>query len=86
MPKPWPKRIGGAAAVGDVAEEAALAAAVEQAVALGPLRIAVACAGIAPAARIAGGRGPHDLTLFRAGYPGEPDRQLQPAAAGRSAR
>ncbi len=58
------KRIGGVAAVGDVAEEAALAAAVGQAAGLGPLRLAVACAGIAPAARIAGRQGPHDLALF----------------------
>jgi NAD(P)-dependent dehydrogenase (short-subunit alcohol dehydrogenase family) len=58
------KRIGGVAAVGDVAEEAPLAAAVAQAVGLGPLRLAVACAGIAPAARIAGRQGPHDLALF----------------------
>jgi NAD(P)-dependent dehydrogenase (short-subunit alcohol dehydrogenase family) len=58
------KRIGGVAAVGDVAEEAALAAAVEQAAGLAPLRLAVACAGIAPAARIAGRQGPHDLALF----------------------
>jgi NAD(P)-dependent dehydrogenase (short-subunit alcohol dehydrogenase family) len=57
-------RIGGVAAVGDVAEEAALAAAVETAAGLGPLRLAVACAGIAPAARIAGRNGPHDLALF----------------------
>lgn len=57
-------RIGGFAAAGDVAEEAPLAAAVEQAAALAPLRIAVACAGIAPAARVAGRSGPHDLALF----------------------
>ncbi|MGG5812417.1 SDR family NAD(P)-dependent oxidoreductase [Falsiroseomonas sp. CW058] len=57
-------RIGGAAVVGDVAEEAPLARAVEAAAALAPLRIAVACAGIAPAARIAGRGGPHDLALF----------------------
>lgn len=57
-------RIGGVAAAGDVAEEAPLAAAVEQAAALAPLRIAVACAGIAPAARVAGRSGPHDLALF----------------------
>jgi NAD(P)-dependent dehydrogenase (short-subunit alcohol dehydrogenase family) len=58
------QRIGGVAAVGDVAEEEALAAAVEQAASLAPLRLAVACAGIAPAARIAGRQGPHDLALF----------------------
>ncbi|MBU8546608.1 MULTISPECIES: SDR family NAD(P)-dependent oxidoreductase [Roseomonadaceae] len=57
-------RIGGVAVVGDVAEEAPLAAAVEAAAALAPLRLAVACAGIAPAGRVAGRQGPHDLALF----------------------
>jgi NAD(P)-dependent dehydrogenase (short-subunit alcohol dehydrogenase family) len=47
-----------------VAEEAPLAAAVERAAVLAPLRLAVACAGIAPAARVAGRNGPHDLGLF----------------------
>ncbi|NKC32135.1 SDR family NAD(P)-dependent oxidoreductase [Falsiroseomonas selenitidurans] len=56
--------IGGAAIPGDVAEEAPMQAAVEAAAALGPLRVAVACAGIAPAARVAGRQGPHDLALF----------------------
>ena len=56
--------IGGVAIVGDVAAEAPMLAAVEAASALGPLRIAVACAGIAPAARVAGRNGPHDLALF----------------------
>jgi NAD(P)-dependent dehydrogenase (short-subunit alcohol dehydrogenase family) len=57
-------RIGGSAIAGDVAEEAPLARAVEAAAALAPLRLAVACAGIAPAARVAGRNGPHDLALF----------------------
>ncbi len=57
-------RIGGVAIVGDVAEEAPLARAVEAAATLAPLRLAVACAGIAPAARVAGRNGPHDLALF----------------------
>lgn len=57
-------RIGGVAMAGDAAEEAPLAAAVERAAALAPLRVAVACAGIAPAARVAGRGGPHDLGLF----------------------
>ncbi len=57
-------RIGGVAVVGDVAEEAPMAAAVEAAAALAPLRLAVACAGIAPAGRVAGRQGPHDLALF----------------------
>ncbi|MBL6078063.1 SDR family NAD(P)-dependent oxidoreductase [Belnapia sp. T18] len=57
-------RIGGVAAAGDVADEAAMAAAVEAAAALGPLRLAVSCAGIAPAARVSGRQGPHPLGLF----------------------
>jgi NAD(P)-dependent dehydrogenase (short-subunit alcohol dehydrogenase family) len=57
-------RIGGVAVAGDVAEEAVMQAAVRAASALGPLRLAVACAGIAPAARVAGRNGPHDLGLF----------------------
>ncbi|MCZ8148764.1 MAG: SDR family NAD(P)-dependent oxidoreductase [Roseomonas sp.] len=57
-------RIGGVAVAGDVAEEAPVARAVEAASALAPLRMAVACAGIAPAARVAGKAGPHDLALF----------------------
>lgn len=57
-------RIGGIAVAGDVAEEAPVARAVEAAAALAPLRLAVACAGIAPAARVAGRNGPHDLALF----------------------
>jgi NAD(P)-dependent dehydrogenase (short-subunit alcohol dehydrogenase family) len=57
-------RIGGVAVTGDVAEEAPLARAVEAAAGLAPLRVAVACAGIAPPARIAGRNGPHELALF----------------------
>ena len=57
-------RIGGVAAAGDVADEAAVEAAVEAAAALGPLRLAVSCAGIAPAARVSGRQGPHPLGLF----------------------
>ncbi len=57
-------RIGGVAAAGDVADEAAVEAAVEAAAALGPLRLAVSCAGIAPAARVSGRQGPHPLALF----------------------
>jgi NAD(P)-dependent dehydrogenase (short-subunit alcohol dehydrogenase family) len=51
-------------ATADVRDEAQVAAAVETATGLGPLRIAVCCAGIAPAARIAGREGPHPLDLF----------------------
>ncbi len=57
-------RIGGVAVAGDVVEEALVARAVEAAAALGPLRVAVACAGIAPAARLVGRNGPHELALF----------------------
>jgi len=57
-------RIGGVAAAGDVADESAVEAAVEAAAALGPLRLAVSCAGIAPAARVSGRQGPHPLGLF----------------------
>jgi NAD(P)-dependent dehydrogenase (short-subunit alcohol dehydrogenase family) len=57
-------RIGGLAAGGDVADPAAMAAALDLAAGLGPLRLAVACAGIAPAARVIGRQGPHDLALF----------------------
>ena len=58
------RRVGGVAVAGDVTEEAPLARAVEAAAGLAPLRVAVACAGIAPPARIAGRNGPHDLALF----------------------
>lgn len=57
-------RIGGVAVVGDVADEAPMAEAVEAACGLAPLRLAVACAGIAPAGRVAGRQGAHDLALF----------------------
>jgi NAD(P)-dependent dehydrogenase (short-subunit alcohol dehydrogenase family) len=48
----------------DVADEAAVRQAIDAATALAPLAGAVACAGIAPAARIVGRDGPHDLALF----------------------
>jgi NAD(P)-dependent dehydrogenase (short-subunit alcohol dehydrogenase family) len=48
----------------DVADAAALQAAVDQAAQLAPFGGAIACAGIAPAARIVGRDGPHDLALF----------------------
>jgi len=57
-------RIGGVAAGGDVANPAAVAAALDAAAALGPIRLAVSCAGIAPPARVVGRQGPHDLALF----------------------
>lgn len=49
----------------DVTSESDAQAAVNAAVALGPLRSLVNCAGIAPASRIVGKSGPHDLGLFR---------------------
>lgn len=57
-------RCGATTVAGDVANEADVAAALDAAVALGPLRLAVNCAGIAPAARVVGRNGPHDLALF----------------------
>jgi len=58
------ERIGGVAAAGDVADPAAVGAALDAAAALGPIRLAVSCAGIAPPARVVGRDGPHDLALF----------------------
>ncbi|WP_323011337.1 3-hydroxyacyl-CoA dehydrogenase [Castellaniella sp.] len=49
----------------DVTSEADAQAAVDAAVAAGTLRCLINCAGIAPAARIVGKSGPHDLALFR---------------------
>lgn len=50
----------------DVTDEASVAAALETVAArLGPARILVNCAGIAPAARIVGRKGPHPLADFR---------------------
>jgi NAD(P)-dependent dehydrogenase (short-subunit alcohol dehydrogenase family) len=49
----------------DVTDESQVRDAVEQAAAAGPLRIAVNCAGVAPAGRILSRSGPHDLALFR---------------------
>lgn len=48
----------------DVTDEAAMSSAVAAAVSLAPLGGAVACAGIAPAARIVGREAPHELALF----------------------
>ncbi|MBL9093803.1 MAG: SDR family NAD(P)-dependent oxidoreductase [Planctomycetaceae bacterium] len=49
---------------GDVTDESALRAAIGAATAAAPLAGVVCCAGIAPAARIVGREGPHDLALF----------------------
>ncbi|MCE1163678.1 MAG: SDR family NAD(P)-dependent oxidoreductase [Thiomonas sp.] len=48
----------------DVTRASDVEAAVQAAGALGPLRVAVSCAGIAPAARTLGKHGPHALELF----------------------
>jgi len=58
--------IGGAFSRADVSDPDALGAAVDQAAALGPLRVAVACAGVGWAARTVDKTGaPHDLALFQ---------------------
>lgn len=49
----------------DVTSEADAQAAIDAATAAGNLRGLVNCAGIAPAARIVGKTGPHELSLFR---------------------
>ena len=49
----------------DVTQEADGQAAVDAAVKLGPLFGLVNCAGIAPAARTVGRKGPHDLAIFQ---------------------
>jgi NAD(P)-dependent dehydrogenase (short-subunit alcohol dehydrogenase family) len=49
----------------DVTDEGQVRAAVEQATAVGPLRVAVNCAGVGTAGRILSRSGPHDLALFR---------------------
>ncbi len=50
----------------DVTSEAEVQAAVDQAVAIGPLRIVVSCAGVGWGARLVDRNGdPHDLGLFR---------------------
>ena len=51
---------------GDVTVEEDVAAAVAAAAALAPLRVCVACAGIARAERLVGARGSHALDSFRA--------------------
>jgi NAD(P)-dependent dehydrogenase (short-subunit alcohol dehydrogenase family) len=48
----------------DVREESQVQAAVERATAHGPLRIAVCCAGIGWAQKVAGSKGPHPLMPF----------------------
>ncbi len=60
------KEVGGLAAACDVADAASAEAAVARAhAAHGPARVAVNCAGIAPARRIVGREGPMPLDAFR---------------------
>jgi NAD(P)-dependent dehydrogenase (short-subunit alcohol dehydrogenase family) len=60
------REIGGKAFACNVSDAAAAEAAVAAAAeALGEARILVNCAGIAPAGRVVGREGPHDLDLFR---------------------
>jgi NAD(P)-dependent dehydrogenase (short-subunit alcohol dehydrogenase family) len=57
--------VGGVSYVAaDVTSEEQVRGAVAQAVAAGPLRILVNCAGIGPPARILGRKGVHDLNLY----------------------
>ncbi len=59
------KEIGGIALECDVSSDASARAAMEAAKkAHGPVRILMNCAGVAPAARVVGKEGPHDLGLF----------------------
>ncbi len=59
------KEIGGIALECDVSSEASAKAAMDAAKkAHGPVRILMNCAGVAPAARVVGKEGPHDLNLF----------------------
>jgi NAD(P)-dependent dehydrogenase (short-subunit alcohol dehydrogenase family) len=57
--------IGARFAPGDVASEDDVTAALGTAMGLGPLRIAVNCAGVADAARVVGKHGPFPLDTFR---------------------
>jgi NAD(P)-dependent dehydrogenase (short-subunit alcohol dehydrogenase family) len=60
------QEIGGLALACDITDAASTEAALKEATAAhGAARIAVNCAGIAPAARVVGKNGPHDLALFR---------------------
>ena len=58
--------IKGLALACDITDAASTEAALKQASdAHGPARLVVNCAGIAPAAKVVGKNGPHDLALFR---------------------
>ncbi len=60
------KEIGGIALACDVTDATSAEAALKEAKAKhGAARLVVNCAGIAPAAKVVGRKGPHDLDLFR---------------------
>ena len=58
------KELGGVSAPTDVTDEASVQAAVELASSLGPLRVAVNCAGIGTPGRVVGKNGPLPLAQF----------------------
>ena len=60
------KELGAVFAPTDVTDEAAVQAAVEQASSMGPLRVAVSCAGIGTPGRVIGKGGPLPLAQFAA--------------------
>jgi NAD(P)-dependent dehydrogenase (short-subunit alcohol dehydrogenase family) len=63
---PLAAELGGAFAKADVTDAAQLEAAIAEAAQLGPLRVAVSCAGVGWAARTLDKTGkPHDLDLFK---------------------
>src|SRR6185503_4383862 len=63
---PLASELGGAFAKTDVTEAAQVEAAIAQAAQLGPLRVAVSCAGVGWASRTLDKTGkPHDLQLFK---------------------
>jgi NAD(P)-dependent dehydrogenase (short-subunit alcohol dehydrogenase family) len=67
----------------DVTDEASVQDAVAQAVARGPLRVAVNCAGIGTPGRVVGKNGPLPLEAFAPRRHREPGRHVQRRAPGR---
>ena len=60
------QELGGLGIECDVGSESSVRTAIQRVVAeVGPPRVLVNCAGIAPAQRISGRKGPHDLDLFQ---------------------
>src|SRR5689334_17013514 len=57
--------IGATFVATDVTDEAQVQAAVDAAAGDGELRISISCAGIGPAEKTAGRKGPHSLDLFQ---------------------